>query len=57
MVSSQNVPLVLDLVRDVLDITIPASSLEYVRLESGTVGLAGAITSLIGAYQNWPSNK
>jgi peroxin-11B len=47
--------LLLDLVRDVLDLSIPGSALEYVKIETGTVGILGAVTSAIGVYQNWPS--
>ena len=45
--------LLLDLVRDVFDLSIPGSSLEYVKIDTGTVGLLGAVTSCIGIYQNW----
>ena len=46
--------LLIDLLRDVLDLALPGSTLEYVKLSPTTVGIAGAITSAIGIYQNWP---
>ena len=45
--------LLLDLIRDVFDLSIPGSSLEYVKIETGTVGLLGTVTSAIGIYQQW----
>ncbi|KAJ3149892.1 Peroxisomal membrane protein PMP27 [Irineochytrium annulatum] len=47
--------IVLATVQDGLDILIPASGLEYIKIESGLVGLAGAITSVIGGYTHWNS--
>ena len=46
--------LLLDLVRDTLDVFIPGTALEYFKLETGTVGLVGTASSLIGIYQTWP---
>jgi len=46
--------LLIDLVRDVLDLALPGSTLEYLKLSPTTVGVAGAVTSAIGIYQNWP---
>ncbi|KAL2913227.1 Peroxisomal membrane protein PMP27 [Polyrhizophydium stewartii] len=42
-------------VQDSLDILIPATALEYVHIESGIVGLAGAITAIMGGYTHWKS--
>jgi len=36
---------------------IPASGLELVKLESGTVGLIGTITSLMGLKTIWEATK
>ncbi|KAI8926682.1 peroxisomal biogenesis factor 11 [Entophlyctis helioformis] len=47
---SEKGALVYAAVQDSLDILIPASSLEYIKLESGIVGLAGSVTSLMGGY-------
>ncbi|KZF21021.1 peroxisomal biogenesis factor 11 [Xylona heveae TC161] len=41
------------LVSDVCDLTIPASAIGYVNLDDGIVGIAGTISSLIGAYATW----
>ncbi|KAJ3105285.1 kinesin motor protein cin8 [Phlyctochytrium bullatum] len=40
--------LLLATAQDGLDILIPASGLEYVKLETGIVGLVGAITAIMG---------
>lgn len=50
---AQRKELVLQTVQDTLDISIPASGLGYVQLESGVVGLFGMITSLLGARTQW----
>ncbi|KAJ3001587.1 Peroxisomal membrane protein PMP27 [Thoreauomyces humboldtii] len=42
-------------VQDCLDILIPASGLEYVKIESGIVGLIGATTAAMGAVMHWRS--
>ncbi|KAJ3022328.1 UNVERIFIED_CONTAM: Peroxisomal membrane protein PMP27 [Siphonaria sp. JEL0065] len=42
-------------VQDGVDIVLPASGLEYINMESGLVGLAGAFTSLLGGYSHWKS--
>jgi peroxin-11B len=57
MLQKQMNAVTLDLVRDLLDLLIPGSALGYIQLESGVVGLIGTITSLIGAYQIWPSSS
>jgi peroxin-11B len=41
--------------QDSLDILIPASALDFIKLEAGTVGLAGTVTSLLGGYAHWTS--
>jgi peroxin-11B len=35
--------------QDTLDIVLPSSGLEYIKVETGIVGLVGAITSVLGA--------
>ncbi|KAJ3190105.1 Peroxisomal membrane protein PMP27 [Gaertneriomyces sp. JEL0708] len=42
-------------VQDGLDMLLPASGLEYVKLESGIVGLVGAVTSVMGGVTQWNS--
>ncbi|KAJ3050417.1 hypothetical protein HDU99_008668 [Rhizoclosmatium hyalinum] len=42
-------------VQDGVDILLPASGLEYIGLDGGWVGLAGAFTSLLGGYSHWNS--
>jgi len=41
------------LVKNGLDIWIPATRLEFVNFNGGTVGLIGTITSIIGLYQSF----
>eukprot|EP00127_Corallochytrium_limacisporum_P002528 Clim_evm85s128 gene=Clim_evmTU85s128 len=48
---------ILDLVKNVLDLGIPLTTLQYVSFTSGRVGLIGVITSIIGWYQIWPAPK
>ena len=43
----------LQLISDVCDLTIPASALGYANLDDGIVGLAGTLSSVIGAYLQW----
>lgn len=43
----------LDLVKNSVDILLPAVRLELLSLNDGVVGLAGATTSLIGGYDQW----
>jgi peroxin-11B len=40
----------LSLIQDVVDLVIPLSAMGAIDVSSGTVGLAGTITSLLGAY-------
>ncbi|KAF9910831.1 Peroxisomal membrane protein PMP27 [Lobosporangium transversale] len=41
------------LLQDALDMLIPASSLAYVNLDDGVVGLIGTVTSIMGAQTQW----
>ncbi|GBC08688.1 hypothetical protein RclHR1_08300004 [Rhizophagus clarus] len=41
------------LIQDLLDLTIPATALGYLRLEDGLVGLTGFISSIMGAQSQW----
>jgi len=43
----------LQLVSDLCDICIPSTSLGYLNLDDGLVGLAGTTSSLIGLYNAW----
>ncbi|KAK7755090.1 Peroxisomal membrane protein PMP27 [Diatrype stigma] len=43
----------LQLLSDLCDLTIPSSSLGWVALDDGLVGLAGTLSSLIGVYTQW----
>ncbi|PJF16785.1 Pex11p [Paramicrosporidium saccamoebae] len=43
-----------DTVQDLIDLIIPMSLLGYVNVSSGTVGLAGSITSLMSAASIYP---
>ncbi|KAJ3392674.1 Peroxisomal membrane protein PMP27 [Entophlyctis sp. JEL0112] len=40
-------------VQDSVDVILPTAGLEYLQIESGFVGLAGAFTSLLGGYAHW----
>ncbi|KAJ3329128.1 Peroxisomal membrane protein PMP27 [Blyttiomyces sp. JEL0837] len=48
---SERSKIILATVQDGLDILIPASGLEYIKVETGLIGLAGAITSVIGGCE------
>ncbi|KAF9577397.1 Peroxisomal membrane protein PMP27, partial [Lunasporangiospora selenospora] len=41
------------LLQDGLDMLIPSSSLEYINLDDGIVGLVGTVTSIMGAQSQW----
>jgi peroxin-11B len=43
----------LQLVSDLCDICLPSTSLGYLSLDDGQVGLAGTFSSLIGLYNAW----
>lgn len=43
----------LQLLSDLCDLTIPSSTLGWVSLDDGLVGLAGTLSSLIGVYTQW----
>lgn len=44
-------------IQDALDLTLPMTVLELIPLSSGSVGMIGCITSLLGAYSAWPSSQ
>lgn len=46
-----------DAVQDLIDLTIPLSILGWINVSPGTVGLAGSISSLMGAASIYPSSK
>ncbi|KAJ3107988.1 Peroxisomal membrane protein PMP27 [Phlyctochytrium planicorne] len=43
--------IILATIQDGFDLLIPSSGLEYIKVESGLIGLAGAITSVIGGCE------
>lgn len=43
----------LQLISDLCDLTIPASTLGWAKLDDGIVGLAGTVSSLLGVYTQW----
>lgn len=43
----------IQLISDLCDITIPASTLGWVDLDDGIVGLAGTTSSLLGVWSTW----
>lgn len=49
--------LVLGLLKNVLDLNLPANVLGITNHSTGRVGAIGVITSFIGAYQVWPAKS
>jgi len=49
--------LYMSFIKGSVDAVIPAQRLAWLPVSDGTVGLAGAITSVIGAYDTWPAAK
>jgi peroxin-11B len=45
-----------DTLQDLIDLVIPLSIIGWLDLTPGTVGLAGSITSLMGAVSLYPTN-
>ncbi|CAG8710741.1 15871_t:CDS:2, partial [Dentiscutata heterogama] len=45
--------LIRQLFQDLFDIMIPLTSLGYIHLEDGVVGLAGVFSAIIGAKIQW----
>lgn len=43
----------MQLLSDLCDLTIPTSALAWTSFDDGFVGLAGTLSSLIGAYTQW----
>ncbi|KAJ3124552.1 Peroxisomal membrane protein PMP27 [Nowakowskiella sp. JEL0407] len=52
---AERITLAMATVQDLLDGLIPLSAMDYLAIEPGFVGLAGAITSILGAYTQWNS--
>ncbi|EGF79222.1 hypothetical protein BATDEDRAFT_89538 [Batrachochytrium dendrobatidis JAM81] len=48
--NSERKALFISAIQDSIDLLIPATGLGYITVDSGVIGIAGAITSLIGAY-------
>ena len=44
-----------DSLQDLIDLVIPLSLMDWIKVSSGTVGLAGSITSLMGATSIYPN--
>lgn len=55
-VASENVPLLLDFLKNMLDILLPLTILGYVKMSPGSQGLIGTITSFIGILTTWNSS-
>jgi len=45
------------IVKNGIDLIIPAARLNWIPVSDGTVGLAGTATSIIGMIDTWPKNK
>ena len=45
-----------DAIQDTIDLLIPLSIIGWLPLSQGQIGLAGSITSLMGAYSIYPEN-
>jgi peroxin-11B len=43
----------IQLISDLCDLTVPSSALGYANFDDGIVGLAGTVSSLIGAWGAW----
>jgi len=43
----------IQLLSDVCDLTVPTSSLGYIHLDDGIVGIAGTVSSIIGVWGAW----
>lgn len=41
------------LIQDLCDLIVPATSLGYTNFDEGIVGLAGTVSSLIGVQSQW----
>lgn len=42
---------------DMIDLIIPLSMLGFIDISPGVVGLAGTVTSILGAISLWPKQK
>lgn len=45
-----------DAIQDMIDLIIPLTLMGWISVSPGTVGLAGSITSLMGALSLYPKN-
>ncbi|RIB11408.1 peroxisomal biogenesis factor 11 [Gigaspora rosea] len=52
-IDSEVIALRRQLLQDIFDIMIPTTSLGYIHLEDGIVGLAGVLSAIIGAKMQW----
>lgn len=43
-------------VQDLIDLVIPLSLMGFIDVSPGVVGLAGTVTSIMGAITLWPSS-
>ena len=46
-----------DALQDLIDLIIPLSLIGWISVSPGTVGLAGTVTSLLGASSLYPASK
>ncbi|EEQ92679.1 hypothetical protein RJZ56_007090 [Blastomyces dermatitidis] len=52
-IQKERTAVVTQLVSDCCDLTIPSTTLGYVNLDDGIIGLAGTVSSLIGVRATW----
>lgn len=45
------------MIKNGVDIILPAGRLGWLPVSDGTMGIAGTITSIIGIRDTWPSSK
>ena len=50
-------PVIVDTVKNLTDLVLPLSILNYINTSSGTQGLMGMISSLMGILVTWEPNK
>ncbi|EDN09874.1 peroxin 11 [Histoplasma capsulatum] len=53
MIEKERTAVLTQLVSDFCDLTIPSTSLGYINLDDGIIGLAGTVSSLIGVRTAW----
>jgi peroxin-11B len=53
LLNKKHHPLLVDFVKNIFDIMLPLSSLDYIKLSPGSTGLCGFISSLLGLLVLW----